>query len=47
MINDLNNITEGDFPENPPPCPKERGEQERLLQGGPSFGPLVGALDSR
>jgi hypothetical protein len=24
-----------------PPCPKERGEQERLPQGGPSFGPLV------
>ena len=26
---------------------KERGEQERLPQGGPSFGPFVGALDSR
>jgi hypothetical protein len=26
-----------------PPCPKERGEQERLPQGGPSFEPLVGA----
>jgi hypothetical protein len=30
-----------------PPCPKERGEQERLPQGGPSFGPFVGDLDSR
>jgi hypothetical protein len=29
-----------------PPCPAERGEQERLPQGGPSFGPLVGTLDS-
>jgi hypothetical protein len=30
-----------------PPCLAERGEQERLPQGGSSFGPLVGALVSR
>jgi hypothetical protein len=28
-------------------CPKDCGEQERLPQGGPSFGPFVGALGLR